>query len=161
MKIKLSGSCHCNAVTFTVQSSEPVPFNRCYCTACRKTAGAGGFAINLGADFDTLQVKGREHIRVYNARISDDETGEIRVSKSERSFCGNCGSALWAWDPDWPDLLHPHASAIDTDLPVPQQRWHMMLGSKASWADPCVIGTDREFDEYPDESLAEWHRKNT
>ena len=161
MKINLSGSCHCKAVTFTVDSSEPYPFNRCYCTVCRKTAGAGGFAINIGADFDTLEVEGRENIRVYNARIPDDETGEIRVSKSERSFCVVCGSALWAWDPDWPHLLHPHASAIDTELPVPPNNWHMMLGSKASWVETCVKGSDREFDEYPDESLAEWHRKNT
>jgi hypothetical protein len=147
-------------VTFTVKSSEPVPFNRCYCTACRKTAGAGGFAINIGADFKTLKVEGREHIRVYHARIPDPETGEITVSKGERSFCELCGSALWAWDPDWPDLVHPHASAIDTDLPVPPFNWHMMLGSKASWAVPCIGRSDRKFDEFPDQSLADWHREN-
>ena len=160
MGITLSGSCHCKSVTFTVKSSEPVPFNRCYCTVCRKTAGAGGFAINIGADFKTLEIKGREHIRVYRARIPDPKTGEITVSKGERSFCESCGSALWAWDPDWPDLVHPHASAIDTDLPVPPFNWHMMLGSKASWAVPCIGPSDREFDEYPDQSLADWHREN-
>ena len=160
MGITLSGSCHCKSVTFTVKSSEPVPFNRCYCTVCRKTAGAGGFAINIGADFKTLEIKGREHIRVYRARIPDPKTGEITVSKGERSFCESCGSALWAWDPDWPDLVHPHASAIDTDLPVPPFNWHMMLGSKVSWAVPCIGRSDREFEEYPDQSLADWHREN-
>ena len=160
MGITLSGSCHCKSVTFTVKSSEPVPFNRCYCTVCRKTAGAGGFAINIGADFKTLEIKGREHIRVYRARIPDPKTGEITVSKGERSFCELCGSALWAWDPDWPDLVHPHASAIDTDLPVPPFNWHMMLGSKASWAVPCIGRSDRKFDEFPDQSLADWHREN-
>ena len=73
MGITLSGSCHCKSVTFTVKSSEPMPFNRCYCTVCRKTAGAGGFAINIGnigADFKTLEIEGRKHIRVYRARIS-------------------------------------------------------------------------------------------
>jgi hypothetical protein len=147
-------------VTFTVKSSEPVPFNRCYCTVCRKTAGAGGFAINIGADFNTLEIEGREHIRVYRARIPNTETGEITVSKGERSFCELCGSALWAWDPDWPDLVHPHASAIDTDLPVPPFNWHMMLGSKASWAVPCIGRSDRKFEEFPDQSLADWHREN-
>ena len=35
----------------------------------------------------------------------------------------------------------------------------MMLGSKASWV-PVQVGlNDRRFDEYPDESLAEWHRR--
>jgi hypothetical protein len=42
-------------------------------------------------------------------------------------------SALWLWDPTWPELVHPFASAIDTDLPVPPERTHLMLGSKASW----------------------------
>jgi hypothetical protein len=41
-----------------------------------------------------------------------------------------CGSALWVWDPRWPELVHPFASAIDTELPVPPKRNHMMLSSK-------------------------------
>ena len=47
--MRLDGSCHCGKVRFTVESAEPVPFMRCYCSICRKTAGAGGYAINLGA----------------------------------------------------------------------------------------------------------------
>ena len=50
-----------------------------------------------------------------------------------RSFCKICGTALWGWHPDWPDLLHPFASAIDTDLPVPPARSHIMLDFKAPW----------------------------
>ena len=46
----LDGSCHCGSVKFSVRSAEPYPFMRCYCSICRKTAGGGGFAINLGAD---------------------------------------------------------------------------------------------------------------
>ena len=156
MEMELSGSCHCNAVTFTVRSSEPIPFNQCYCGICRKTAGSGGFAINLGADFDTLQVNGRENINMYRAKIPEEGTGKLIESKAERSFCKVCGSALWVWSPEWPKHLHPHASAIDTDLPVPPQKWHMMLDSKAPWIIPCVNGSDREFAAYPDESLADW-----
>ena len=37
----LEGSCHCGKVKFSVESAEPVPFMRCYCSICRKTAGAG------------------------------------------------------------------------------------------------------------------------
>jgi len=65
----LKGSCHCGAVRFSVQSHQPVPFMRCYCSICRKTAGSGGFAINLGADHATLQVQGREHLSVYRAKL--------------------------------------------------------------------------------------------
>jgi hypothetical protein len=159
MEIELSGSCHCKAVTFTARSSQPYPFNQCYCGICRKTAGAGGYAINLAADYDTLQVVGRENISVYRAKFTPQGSDEPVRSTAERSFCKHCGSALWLWSPEWPALLHPHATVIDTELPKPPQKWHMMLGSKANWVTPIVSGTDRTFDAYPDESLAAWHEK--
>lgn len=158
--MQLKGSCHCGAVNFTVESPHPYPFNLCYCSICRKTAGAGGFAINLGADANSLKVEGAEHVRTYNARLRDARTGEVTISSADRKFCGECGSALWLWDPSWPDLLHPHASAIDTDLPVPPERTHLLLASKASWVEPCVRRGDKAFDGYPDESIAEWHRRH-
>ena len=46
--MRLEGSCHCGAVRFTVEAPHPYPFSLCYCSICRKTAGAGGHAINLG-----------------------------------------------------------------------------------------------------------------
>jgi hypothetical protein len=150
----LEGSCHCGAVRFSVESQQPCPFMRCYCAICRKTAGAGGYAINLGADQHTLQVEGREHVTVYRAMLDGQQ------SSGRRHFCKHCGSALWLWDPTWPDLVHPHASAIDTELPAPPQRTHMMLGSRANWAEPELRPGDQSFDEYPDESLAEWHRRH-
>ena len=153
--MKLVGSCHCQAVRFQVESHQPVPFMRCYCSICRKTAGAGGYAINLAADHATLQIEGSEHLSVYRAQMPDGKT-----SSGERNFCKRCGSALWLWDPRWPDLVHPHASAIDTDLPEPPHATHMMLGSKANWVTPSMEAGDARFDEYPGESLADWHRRN-
>jgi hypothetical protein len=153
--MKLEGSCHCKAVRFTVQASAPYPFMRCYCSICRKTAGSGGYAINLGAERRTLKVRGREHLSVYRARLEDG-----RISSGRRHFCRLCGSPLWLYDPTWPELVHPHASAIDTPLPVPPQRVHIMLGSKASWVEPDVRADDLRHDEYPDESLAQWHAQH-
>ena len=149
----LHGSCHCGAVRFTVESAHPRPFNLCYCSICRKTAGGGGYAINLGADAASLEVEGREHLRVYRA-VVDGAT-----SPAERHFCINCASALWIFDPRWPELLHPFASAIDSDLPPPPERTHLMLGSKAGWVEPAIGADDRCFDEYPDESIADWHKR--
>ncbi|WP_435102627.1 GFA family protein [Arhodomonas sp. AD133] len=157
--MQLEGSCHCGAVHFSVESPHPYPFNRCYCSICRKTAGGGGYAINLGGVADTLEVSGRESVRVYRARLRD-AAGSETLSPGERRFCGNCGSALWVWDPRWPELVHPFASAIDTPLPVPPERVHLMLGSKAAWVEPDIRDGDRSFDEYPDESLAQWHERH-
>jgi hypothetical protein len=104
-------------------------------------------------------VQGKQNISVYQAIISNAETGEQEESPAQRNFCQKCGSALWLWDPRWPDLVHPFASAIDTDLPVPPERTHMMIGSKASWVEVQTDANDKVFDVYPNESLAEWHQR--
>lgn len=151
--MRLQGSCHCGAVHFSVESPHPYPYNLCYCSICRKTAGGGGFAINLGALADTLEVTGSENLSIYHARIGDDK------SNGERHFCATCGSALWVYDSRWPELVHPFASAIDSELPVPPQRTHLMLGSKASWVPVNAAEWDLCFDEYPEESIAQWHER--
>ena len=84
---------------------------------------------------------------------------ERRKAKPGGVSAAHCGSALWVWDPRWPEFLHPFASAIDTDLPTPPQRTHLMLAYKASWVPVQVGPGDLSFDEYPEESLAQWHRR--
>ncbi|MEQ6890248.1 GFA family protein [Halomonas sp. CS7] len=151
--MRLDGSCHCGAVRFRVESPHPYPYQRCYCSICRKTAGGGGYAINLGALAETLEVEGAEHRRIYHAVIDGQQ------SAGERHFCGRCGSALWVHDPHWPELVHPFASAIDSDLPIPPERVHLLLDSKAGWVEVEARDGDRCFAGYPEESLAEWHRR--
>ena len=157
--MKLEGSCHCRAVRFEVMSRHPYPFNLCYCSICRKTAGGGGYAINLGAEYSTLKVEGEEHLSVYQARIADPGTGAVTISEGRRFFCSKCASALWVWDPRWPELVHPFASAIDTDLPVPPERTHLMVGSRASWVEIQRGPDDQVFEEYPEEAIADWHQR--
>jgi hypothetical protein len=159
MPMKLEGACRCGAVRFTVDSHTPVPYQLCYCSICRKQQGGGGFAINLGADSSTLEITGKRSIGVYRAMIEDEERSVCEVSTGERSFCRKCGSALWLYDPTWPELVHPFASAIDTELPKPPQRTHLMLKYKASWVEPDIRKGDLVFDFYPEESLADWHRR--
>lgn len=157
--MQLEGSCHCGRVRFELQCAHPYPFNLCYCSICRKTAGSGGYGINLGGDYATLRVEGEEHINVYQALITDPETGEASESPARRHFCRECGSALWVWDPRWPALVHPFASAIDTDLPIPPERTHLMLASKPNWVEVHAGAHDKKFDRYPEESLAQWHSR--
>ena len=121
--------------------------------------GSGGYGINLSGDFGTLAVEGRDNITVYRAMRRDEATGEEFQSRCERSFCGQCGSALWAWSSEWPELLHPFASAIDTTLPTPPERTHLMVGSKAPWVAVRSDPQDKTFEQYPEESIAEWHQR--
>ena len=155
----LEGSCHCGKVKFTVESAEPVPFMRCYCSICRKTAGAGGYAINLGAVARSMKVTGKRFLRLYRAQLPDDSGAGTHASSARRYFCVHCGSALWLWDPNWPELVHPHAGAIDTPLPVPPENVHCLVGSKAPWVRVEGRPNDPRFEEYPSMSLAEWHRR--
>ncbi|CAI5524410.1 unnamed protein product [Closterium sp. Naga37s-1] len=252
--MRLEGSCHCRAVTFSLESSSPCPYQLCYCSICRKVGGSGGFGINIGGDARTMQVQGEEHLATYRAKMRGD-TGEVRahgdgrawwlrgregwgeckegttdnegkepdlqnqfyhhdpafpksiaaVSKlrstagadaskeeewrggcwseerrsgeaaagvrrgggverrlpdgAQRRFCRECGSHLWLYDPRWPDLIHPYASAIDSPLPPPPERTHLMLNSKPAWVQASVGPTDKSFQGYPEESLADWHKR--
>jgi hypothetical protein len=158
MPLTLEGSCRCGAVRFRVASHTPVPYQLCYCSICRKTAGGGGYAINLGADAATLQIEGADALGVYRARIERD--GQCHVSTGERNFCTRCGSALWLYDPSWPDLVHPFASAIDSALPAAPKRVHLMLAFRPDWVPLQADPQDDCFDHYPDLSLADWHRRN-
>ena len=155
--MRLEGSCHCGKVRFSVESASPVPFMRCYCSICRKTAGAGGYAINLGADARSMKVTGARNLRVYRARLPNEGKRGTHASSARRSFCAHCGSALWVWDPTWPELVHPHAGAIDTPLPVPPDNVHCLVGSKAPWVRIEGRPGDPRFAHYPSMSLADWH----
>ena len=124
MPIRLDGSCRCGAVRFTVDSHTPQPYQLCYCSICRKTAGGGGYAINLMGVAGTLEVTGaragrsttpRSRSRTTTASAGSDQPGQ-------RNFCSRCASALWLFDPRWPELVHPFASAIDSDAAGPARR---------------------------------------
>ncbi|WP_237478035.1 GFA family protein [Lichenibacterium dinghuense] len=158
MPLRLEGSCHCGAVRFALDSHTPQPYQRCYCTVCRKTAGGGGFAINIMGVAASLAVEDPDGARrVYRAEFVD-AAGERFTSSAERSFCSLCAAALWLWDPRWPELIHPFASAVDTALPVPPEGTHILLESRAPWVVPQLGAGDACFDDYPAQSIEEWHR---
>ena len=152
--IRLEGSCRCGAVVFSVESHAPVPYQRCYCTICCKTAGSGGYAINLSAVSSTLEVKGRSAIGMFHAQI-DGSTGS-----AERNFCTRCGTPLWVYDPTWPELLHPFASVIDTPLPKAPATTHLLLADKPDWVQVELGPNDLTFDGFPEESIEDWHRRH-
>ena len=158
--MQLEGSCHCGAVRFSVQSDTPYPFNRCYCSICRKTGGGGGYAINIMGRADTLKITGEENVSVYrSARNDRDDYEADGLSKARRYFCSKCGSALWVHGTDYPDFVYPFASAVDTPLPEPPEITHLMLDEKAPWVRLHVTDHDARFDRYPDTGIKDWHQQ--
>lgn len=65
--------------------------------------------------------------------------------------------------PKYPTSIYPVASAIDTPLPVPVQRSHIMTGSKPEWIivpPQQAANGERDFVNYPDEGIEQWHKKH-
>jgi hypothetical protein len=158
--MKLEGSCHCKSVRFELESDTPYPFMRCYCSICRKTAGGGGYAINIMGRADTLKVKGMRNVQIYHAIMGKTKQGKVKRSSGCRHFCKKCGSCLWISDPEWPELVHPFASAIDTPLPHPPERVHLMINYAANWCNIPKGKHELHFAEYPEESIEEWHKRH-
>ncbi|KAG0155478.1 hypothetical protein PDIDSM_1055 [Penicillium digitatum] len=103
-------------------------------------------------------IKGKDLIKKYSA-IKDRGTPDEKLCSSERNFCSNCSTMLWLWDHHWPKLVHPFASAIDTELPVPDEMVCIMDGSKPAWA-RWPEGNKSVHEEYGQDSLEGWHKKH-
>jgi hypothetical protein len=152
----LAGSCQCGKVRFHVESETPYPYMFCYCSICRKTAG-GAFGCNVMGKRDTLAVTGGQHLRCHHAIIRDPGKRPVR-SEGERWFCGACGTHLYLLDARWPEGVWPNAGAIDTPLPPPPERVHIMIRYKPAWVPVCDPGP--HFKEYPRLSIADWHAQH-
>jgi len=147
------------AVRFTLESDSPVPIMRCHCTICVKTAGSGGYAINLGGDATSLKVTGSKNVTRFHALIR--EKGQrTKRSPAWRHFCKKCGSPLWLWDKRWPELIHPHASAIDTPLPNPPEVVEADLANAPNWVDAPSDKGHVHCERWPAESLSDWHKRH-
>jgi hypothetical protein len=157
--MKLKGTCHCKSVQFEVESYTPYPYMLCYCSICRKTAGGGGYAINIMGQADTLKVKGKQHLQIYHAIMGKRKGKKIR-SSGQRHFCKHCGSCLWMYDQQWPQWIYPFASAIDSKLPKPPERNHISLDYAANWCEIPKGKHEHHFARFPEESIEDWHKRH-
>lgn len=66
---------------------------------------------------------------------------------------------LWLWDPSWPELIHPFASAIDTELVVPEDMVCVRGDSKPKYV-RWPEGKKQVNEKYGDGSIEEWHKKH-
>jgi hypothetical protein len=96
--------------------------------------------------------------RKYTA-TKDRGKPNAKKCTSERNFCSNCSSMLWLWDKSWPELIHPFASAIDTDLPVPEEMVCVKADSKPAWV-RWPEGKKTVHEHYNGETSIEgWHKE--
>ena len=65
---------------------------------------------------------------------------------------------LWVWDKSWLELVHPFASAINTEPPVPDEMVCVRGDSKPDWARwPEGKEVHQAFGE---ESIESWHKRH-
>ncbi|ELR02891.1 hypothetical protein GMDG_01113 [Pseudogymnoascus destructans 20631-21] len=95
--------------------------------------------------------------RCWNQRQIERGTKNEAKCTSERSFCSNCSTMLWNYDAEWPELIHPFASAIDKELPVPEEMVCILEGSKPEWV-RWPEGKKVVVKQYH-LSLENWHRE--
>ena len=100
--MKLSGSCHCGAVSYQVEGS-PMRMAQCHCNACKKITGTGH---NVQAFFKAEQVNIKGKTRIHDS-VSD------KGNKRTRHFCANCGSRLFSENSATPDIMGIAVGSFD------------------------------------------------
>ena len=143
-----SGQCLCGKVAFEID----VPARWAW-----HDHSAGSRRAH-GAAYATYVGSWRKRFRVTSGQGAITRY-EDKATKTVRSFCKHCGTPLWVSDEQWPELVHPFASAIDTELPKAPSSVHLLLRDKASWVEPQIGLNDDRFEGYPELSIEDWHKK--
>lgn len=141
----LKGSCHCQKVTFEIETGWYYPLMWCYCSICRKTNG-GPISCNIKGKKAALKImKGKEFIKMYCAE------------HCQRHFCSACASSLYILDDRWPEDCWPNAAAIDTPLPKCPEQVHIYVKDAPPWFEIRHKGPQAQ--EYTELWIEDWHRE--
>lgn len=132
------GSCLCGSIQYEIDG-ELSEFGYCHCPSCRKASGSA-FGANIGVR--------REDVRL------DDPKNFLKEYKSSpgkvRTFCGNCGSPLYAYLESSPEVIRVRLGSMDTDLEQTAKA-HTFVAQKADW--DVIEGSLPQFDEWADKSV--------
>ena len=65
---------------------------------------------------------------------------------------------LWLWDKTYPELIHPFASAVDSELPQVDEMVCVRGDSKPAWV-RWPEGKKSVHDAFGGDSIEGWHKK--
>jgi hypothetical protein len=118
--LPLTGGCNCGAVRFEV--TEPlVGANYCHCKRCQRRSGAAASPNARVAPGAFVLVAGEDTLRAWKP---DDGW--------EKWFCGDCGSSLFARDPEDANVVSVRMGAFDQD-PGIRPSIRQFVASAAPW----------------------------
>jgi hypothetical protein len=116
----ITGSCGCGAVSFEI--GEPLgTAYYCHCTRCQRRTGTAMQGSARLAPGSVELTAGEEHLRAW-----------WPGDGFEKVFCGQCGSALFARDPESGELAVVRLGAIDGDAGV-RPAFHQFVAYAAPW----------------------------
>lgn len=102
-ELPLTGGCLCGGVRFEV--AEPlVAATYCHCTRCQRRTGSAAAASGRVAPGSLTITEGRELVTAYQPSEG-----------FAKDFCGRCGSALWARNPDDAEMRFVRLGTFDAD----------------------------------------------
>ncbi len=116
----LTGGCLCGGVRYAVD--EPlVDAGFCHCTRCQRRTGTSSSASGRTAPGALRILAGEELLRAWTP-----PDGYAKV------FCSVCGSHLWAWSPERPDVYLVRLGTVDGD-PGIRPRTRQFTAYAAAW----------------------------
>jgi hypothetical protein len=140
MKIPLSGSCQCGAVTYTV-NAEPVFTYACHCSSCQKRTGSA-FSLGLVIATESLAVKGA---LTPWSRTSEEGNTNTRYS------CASCGNIIYGIGDSNPELAKLQSGTLEDTSEV-EPEVHMWTARKQPWVTlSCRVP---QFETQPEDGLA-------
>jgi hypothetical protein len=132
----LTGGCGCGAVRFEV-GAPPINAVYCHCTRCQHRTGTAAAASARVEAGSVRVVRGEDRLRTWAPA-----GGWLKV------FCGYCGSALFACDPDTAEVRAVRLGAFDGDPGVrPSAR--QFVAYAAPWEPIPDDGLPRFVDRAP------------
>ena len=125
-----TGHCMCGGVRFEVLA-EPESAGYCHCTRCQRRTGTAASAQARLAPGSFNLLAGEELVKTY--------TPEDGWAKS---FCSNCGSALWSHAPDTGEVGSVRLGLFDPGHDIRPQ-WHTFVTYACEWEPMRDDGLER------------------
>jgi hypothetical protein len=120
-KLPLAGGCMCGGVRFEL-SAPLLGAVYCHCKRCQRRTGTGFAVTALSAPGSYRTVSGQDLVGSWTP-------GDGWI----KSFCKDCGSQLFATNPDNPEMVAIRMGALDED-PGTRPSAHQFTTSAAAWA---------------------------
>ncbi|HLX20509.1 MAG TPA: GFA family protein [Gaiellaceae bacterium] len=125
-----TGHCMCGGVRFEV-TERPLSAGYCHCTRCQRRTGTAASAQARLAPGSFRLLAGAELVKTY--------TPEDGWAKS---FCSNCGSALWSHSPETGEVGSVRIGLFDPPHDI-RPEWHTFVTYACEWEPMRDDGLER------------------